>query len=103
MSHLALALGAFARSSWLRLQALWLDYEIHETEAYLRECARDGLVESLHLNSWKLNAGEMRAAQIALRQDARYALDDAATHSRAALAFMRRDRRRTPREEEQPS
>lgn len=38
----------------------WLRYEISETEAYLRACARDGLIDSLHLHEWRGRVAQMR-------------------------------------------
>lgn len=87
------AIAFLARSAWLSTKALWLDYEIHETEAYLRDCARDGLRDSLHLTYWRQSIGAMRARQIALREDARYARHHAAMHARTALAHLRRKSR----------
>jgi len=43
------------------LRRAWLAYEIHETDAYLRACARDGLVHSLHLDEWRARLAHMRA------------------------------------------
>lgn len=43
------------------IRRAWLAYEIHETDAYLRACARDGLVHSLHLEEWRARLAGMRA------------------------------------------
>lgn len=42
------------------LRALWLRYVIWETEAYLRDCERDGLIHSLHLDEWRGQVADMR-------------------------------------------
>ncbi len=42
------------------LRRAWLVYEISETEAYLRACARDGLIDSLHLREWRGRVCTMR-------------------------------------------
>jgi hypothetical protein len=39
--------------AWNLLQRGWLRYTIHETEAYLRACERDGLVNSLSLTDFR--------------------------------------------------
>ena len=41
-------------------RALWLRYEIDETERYLADCAKDGLIRSLHLDEWRTRLAEMR-------------------------------------------
>lgn len=60
MSHLIASLGRAIRSAWLV-------YEISETEAYLRACARDGLINSLHLEEWRGRVCSMRCELAALR------------------------------------
>jgi hypothetical protein len=56
MAKLSAAILAIRRE----LRALWLRYEIAETEAYLADCARDGLIHSLHLDEWRTRLAEMR-------------------------------------------
>lgn len=90
LSHMRLAIACLSRSAWLTVQAAWLHYEIHETEAYLRDCARDGLVESLHLKYWRRNVEAMVVDQIVLRGDAQRARDLAALHLRTAIAIAAR-------------
>jgi len=47
---------------------LWLQYEIYETEAYLADCARDGLIDSLHLREWRGRLAQMRI-ELAMLQE----------------------------------
>lgn len=47
---------------------LWLQYEICETEAYLADCARDGLIDSLHLREWRGRLAEMRVELATLQE-----------------------------------
>lgn len=47
---------------------LWLQYEIYETEAYLADCARDGLIDSLHLREWRGRLAEMRVELATLQE-----------------------------------
>lgn len=41
-------------------RAAWLRYEIASTQAYLDDCAKDGLIRSLHLDEWRGRLAEMR-------------------------------------------
>lgn len=54
--------GAAAAIAATRRQfrALWLQYEISSTQAYLDDCARDGLIHSLHLDEWRARLADMR-------------------------------------------
>ena len=47
---------------------LWLQYEIYETESYLADCARDGLIDSLHLREWRGRLAQMRVELATLRE-----------------------------------
>jgi hypothetical protein len=49
-----------------RLQALWVAYQIHETEQYLRACERDGLVDSLSLRDFRAQLSALRVRRITL-------------------------------------
>lgn len=62
LAALALAIVRGPRIAWLRL-------EIWETEAYLHDCQRDALVNSLHITEWRGRLAEMRV-QLALLQPA---------------------------------
>lgn len=52
-----------ARYAGCAIRWLWLCYVVRETRLYLTDCARDGLVHSLHLNHW----AEQQRADIAHR------------------------------------
>lgn len=41
-------------------RAAWLRFEISSTQAYLDDCAQDGLIHSLHLDEWRTRLAEMR-------------------------------------------
>ena len=75
LAALALAIVRGPRIAWLRL-------EIWETEAYLRDCERDGLVNSLHIAEWRGRLAQMRV-QLALLQPARRTTASATTTERA--------------------
>lgn len=45
----------------------WLRFVIFETEAYLQDCERDGLVHSLHIAEWRATLADLRV-QLALLQ-----------------------------------
>ena len=67
--------------AWNLLRRGWLLYTIHETEAYLRACERDGLVHSLSLRDFRAQL-EAQRVQLALLQPS------AATAGRADGAPM---------------
>lgn len=46
--------------AWNLVQRGWLHYTIWETEHYLRDCERDGLVESLSLADFRAQLEAMR-------------------------------------------
>lgn len=54
-------------SAWNLLQRAWLHYTIWETEHYLRDCARDGLVSSLSLTDFRAQLCAMRVQLAALQ------------------------------------
>lgn len=49
-------------------QRAWLSYVIWETEAYLADCERDGLIESLHVTQWRAEVADMRVRLALLQQ-----------------------------------
>lgn len=49
-----------------RLLALWVRYQIHETEQYLRACERDGLIDSLSLRDFRAQLSALRVRRITL-------------------------------------
>lgn len=61
LAHLLCAAARLLRRAWLR-------FEIHETEAYLRDCALDGLVDSLHLRHWRERLDAMRVELATLQE-----------------------------------
>lgn len=50
-------------NAWNLLQRGWLRYTIWETEHYLRDCERDGLVDSLSLDDFR---GQLEAQRVQL-------------------------------------
>ena len=51
---------SYLSSLYRAIRAALLMYEIWETEHYLRDCERDGLVHSLHLDEWRGRLCDMR-------------------------------------------
>lgn len=49
-------------------QRAWLSCVIWETEAYLADCERDGLIESLHVTQWRAEVADMRVRLALLQQ-----------------------------------
>lgn len=45
---------------WRAIRAGWLRWQISATEQYLRDCERDGIVDSLSIREFRLCIEEMR-------------------------------------------
>jgi len=60
--------GYLLRRLWRTARALLLRYQIHETEAYLRACERDGLVNSLSLRQFRWDLASMRCRLALLKE-----------------------------------
>lgn len=60
--------GYLLRRLWLAIRIVWLSYQIHETECYLRACARDGLTNSLSLQQFRWDLSSMRCRLALLRE-----------------------------------
>lgn len=54
------------RRAAIVLRILGLRYRAHETEAYIRACERDGLVDSLALTEWRGQVCAWRAEEARL-------------------------------------
>ncbi len=62
------ALRALAHLIVCGPQRAWLSYVIWETEAYLADCERDGLINSLHVTKWRAEVADMRVRLALLQQ-----------------------------------
>lgn len=60
--------GYLLRRAWRALRIALLTYQIHETEAYLRACARDGLTNSLALQQFRWDLSSMRCRLALLKE-----------------------------------
>ena len=60
--------GYLLRRMWRALRIAVLEYQIHETELYLRACARDGLVNSLSLQQFRWDLASMRCRLALLKE-----------------------------------
>lgn len=47
----------------------WLRFKIRETEAYLRDCARDGLTDSLSIRDWRAQLAGLHAERLQIAVD----------------------------------
>lgn len=56
------------RRLWRAMRIALLTYQIHETECYLRACARDGLTNSLSLQQFRWDLSSMRCRLALLRE-----------------------------------
>ncbi len=57
----------------------WLAFELWELEAWMRDCARDGLHHSLHLQRCRARAGELRTALALLQPPLRRPTEETAS------------------------
>ena len=60
--------GYLLRRAWRALRIALLAYQIHETEAYLRACERDGPVNSLSLREFRWDLSSMRCRLALLKE-----------------------------------